>query len=439
MAPSGSDSADGSMATPVHTLKKAIALAKANAKDVYVCNGTYTENVVIDADDVALFGGYDCDNGWSRSHERAVVAPAQGVPLRIDNVNGAFVDHLELVAPPGVAPGESSIAGAIVDSTDIVLNRSAFIAANGANGKAGAAAAAVTTPAMAGAQGTSIGGPYCSIEPFQGECTSMAMGGQNAALTSCAGGAKYRGGYGGTGANYFKKALAKPGVHGYPLGGSGGALGSVGGDGSAGSVGAPGEPGGAFGSIVNGAYISDNDGTDGGPGTSGLPGGGGAGGLSDCTNDICMFFYLGGGGGQGGYPGCGGDGGLAGEGGGASIALIVEHSLVSASETRFETASGGNGGNGSAGAAGQPGGSGGKGGSGHGSYQSGKNGGKGGNGGNGGAGGPGGGGPSIAVLTVASAPTLTAVTFQVGTPGTGGKSGVITGSTGKSGTVVEAQ
>ena len=74
VAPSGSDAAQGTRESPVKTLNKATALAAASGKDVYACNGSYAEALVVSSA-VRLYGGYDCKNGWARNKELAVIAP----------------------------------------------------------------------------------------------------------------------------------------------------------------------------------------------------------------------------------------------------------------------------------------------------------------------------------------------------------------------------
>src|SRR5690606_23863650 len=78
----GSDEAAGSRTEPVRTLQHAIELASEQRKDVFVCDGAYTENVVIEQP-VSLYGGYDCNSDWRRIRDRAIVEPESGVPLSI--------------------------------------------------------------------------------------------------------------------------------------------------------------------------------------------------------------------------------------------------------------------------------------------------------------------------------------------------------------------
>lgn len=421
VSPAGSDGAEGSMAAPVASIGKAVALAQAAQKDVYVCNGTYAENVVIETTGVALFGGYDCTKGWTRSSERARIAPGSGIPLRIKSANDTAIDRLELSAPAGVDPGESSIAATVETSTGVVLNRAELIAADAAPGKPGTPATANTTPAISGAAGANVAVSQClTANPPAGACKQAAAGGVQSALVQCDSPLKHRGGDGGKGGNVYLKAATQKGANGLTFGAKGGQPGFAGSPGQPGQAGTAGEPGGKFGSVVDGVYVPSNAGTDATAGKMGEAAGGGSGGETWWVPDVGAWYVVGAGGGQGGYPGCGGDGGKAGGGGGASIALIATGSDITIRWSKLKTGAGGDGGAPSDGAAGQPGGKGGAGGScSTGSGCEGKPGGDGGSGGKGGPGGPGGGGPSIGILTTGATPTTDAVTFDLGAPGNG--------------------
>lgn len=424
VAPSGSDSAAGSMSAPVATLSKAVELAQAAQKDVYVCNGTYAENVVVDTTGVALYGGYDCTKSWSRGSERAVVAPGSGIPLLIKSADNTTIDRIELSASEGVDPGESSVAASVEASTGVVFNRAELIAKDGAAGQSGdVVPSAATAPAPSGLNGTSLS--VTSVcprnNPPVGPCTTVAAGGMTYVSTKCPGDPlEYIGGSGGLGGNVHLNKAPTKGGSGTPKGAPGGQLGGAGSPGKPGAAGEPGEPGGKIGSIVDGVYVASNAGTNATAGKTGEPGGGGSGGVGGCVPDVCGSYIVGTGGGQGGYPGCGGAGGKAGGGGGASIALITTDSSVTITWSKLRTGTGGAGGAPSDGVQGQVRGKGGNAGLCFGSgCAQGKPGGDGGNGGKGGPGGPGGGGPAIGILTLGTAPSMTNVTFDVGAPGKG--------------------
>ena len=69
---SGVDTAAGTMSAPVATIAKGVQLAQQVHKDSYVCDGTYTEAVVIanTAVNRPVHGGYDCANGWGARRRR---------------------------------------------------------------------------------------------------------------------------------------------------------------------------------------------------------------------------------------------------------------------------------------------------------------------------------------------------------------------------------
>jgi hypothetical protein len=444
VSPSGSDSSAGSMGQPVRSIAKAIELAASSGKDVYACNATYAETLIV-TDDVRVFGGYDCTDGWKRTKERVVVAPGAGTPLVIDTVSSALFDRFDFRAPDGSEPGESSIAAIVRASTDVRLNRVTLEAGSGASGESGDAGKAITTPAKKGANGTSI--TLTALCPYAGTptgpCLSAAPGGKDTTLAYCGPGDTLgsRGGYGGYGGNAKTKVAPQNGGSGYFWAAKGGVFPFAGNPGQPGKAGGGGTPGGAFGSIVNGLYSASNAGTDGQPGTQGEAGGGGSGGFSDAdpyNNAVLTEYSLGSGGGQGGYPGCGGEAGKGGGGGGASIALLVIDSSVDLAWSSVRTSSGGAGGQPGAGATGQPGGAPGNGGTN--SQMTGGKGKPGGGGGNGGAGGPGGaggGGPSIGILVVGNEPTTEATSFDIGAPGAGasGMNGA-DGASGQTGDVI---
>jgi hypothetical protein len=418
---SGSDSAPGTLASPLATLAKAIAAASSAGKDVYVCSGTYPEALQVSGKPVNLFGGYDCAQGWSRTAERAVVAPASGAALTIVSVAQPMrVDRLELRSADAYERGDSSIAAIVLGSPKVRFTHAGFVAGSGADGKAGATVLADPVGAAHGAGGVSLTPVDCVwANPF-GMCSEVADGGYTA-HPGCS-----VGGRGGSGGNMRLGVASQPGEAGSPFGAPGGALGF---DGVVGAHGQPGAPGAAASAgigAVSLGYAATNSGGEGKPGSAGQAGGGGSGGTSSCFSGDCFVsgqhYWVGGGGGQGGAGGCGGLGGKGGGGGGASIALLLISSPVALEHCSFSTASGGRGGAPSPGAPGSTGGKRGPGGSGTHVNGVGRSGGDGGNGGPGGPGGPGGGGPSIGVLVRGQAPSVQSAIYHVGIGGKGGLS-----------------
>jgi hypothetical protein len=443
VSPDGSDGADGSLAQPLRHIDEAIELAAGSERDVYVCNGTYTETVTITTP-IAIYGGYDCANGGRRTKDRAIVRPDRGLALSVQSVTGTVhVERLAFRSADAVSPGESSQAGRIVASSNVVLSRVEFSAGKGAEGAPGAPGAdASQTRPFAGAPGANAPMTACRADAMTAACQVTPSGGFDPQLTqSCQRDGRLltqRGGNGGNGANAWL-ALGRPqffdtqsvtfggqvGGHGSHFSGSTYAshhpsLASQ--PGSVGEAGADATHG--FGSVVSGLYVPNNWGWNAKDGGPGYPGNGGSGGSSTTIGGELSStqFYVGAGGGQGGVGGCGGKGAKGGGAGGGSIALVLENSVVAIELSQFITAAGGAGALGHVGGKGQPGGLAGAPGNSPTAATRPTAGGNGGNGGQGGDSGAGGGGPSIGVVYVGSAPAITETTYVIGEGGRGGLS-----------------
>lgn len=431
VAPTGSDAASGAFGDPVKTINKAVELASAVAKDVYVCNGTYAENVRL-ATATSIYGGYDCANGWKRVADRARIAPSTGVPLTIASVTGAsslggstVIDRIALKAADATDPASSSIASIVSSSTDVAIKNGLIEAGNGADGVA-PSPPPIDAPAQAGADGDSLRRTTCIVGSTSNypDCNTIAYGQYTHATVPACQGHGGAGGNGGTWNTAGTGKASRPGQSGLPTGLGGSStldVGTDGGPGSAGTAGAPSTS--TFGDITASGYSATNAGAD---GTAGGSAGGGAGGhggtgVNNSPHDTgTQTFTAGGGGGEGGYGGCGGAGGKGATGGGASIGVLTVNSTVTVSKSTITTKSGGRGGNAGAGGPGQPGGAGGKAGTGTDPVSDGYAGGAGGAGGKGGAGGAGGGGPSVGILSKGTAPIFSNVTFYTGAGGLGG-------------------
>lgn len=420
VAATGVDSATGTLGAPVRTLGKAVALATASKKDVYVCNGTYAEAVVVDGAALGIYGGYDCTNAWSRGNDRASVAPVTGIPLTVRNVSTLAIDRIALHAPDALDASASSVAMFVSTSHDVRVTHATITAGRGGDGATPPAPTALGGTAMDGAPGRSLAAATCSRNDSNppSACLAHGAGGFSLALPPAC---EQPGGVGGDGGNIRLGIANGAGSAGMPSGVGGATHGSNGQNGARGIDGAAASTG--IGTIASGGYVASNGGTD---GTDGAPGGGGAGGvggLSRYPDDVSPFYNAGGGGGQGGNGGCAGLGAKAGGAGGASIGVLLFSSDVSLHNVSVRTSAGGAGGRSVAGARGQFGGIGGAAGLGTryganpGNGEAGGNGGTGGDGGNGGAGG---GGPSVGVFSNDRQPVLAAVTFNTGSGGKGG-------------------
>jgi hypothetical protein len=408
----GHDSAIGSKADPLKTIGEGIAKAAQVGKSrVYVCNGTYAEQVSLDVqhDGIGLYGGFDCASGWAWNGDAGqaqVVGPAALYALRVNATTKAIAIEDMTFTVPDATGYDSTGAG------------NSSIAAFLSNEPAGVNFQRVTLRAGAGVAGSDGGAPATNwfspnVAALQG---NGADGGAGGAARDCrcktvgdtsggAGGAQGDpAGDGGTG-TASPLPLLQP-----PRNGAGGAgyvdmtgvcmPGRAGADGtSQGDAGV----GAAVGTL-------SASGWEPGSATSGLfayPGQGGGGGGGGQTA----------GGAGGGCGGCGGAGGTAGHGGGASVALLLYNAVVALGDSRLITSAGGAGGSGGAGENGAGGGAGG--------YVGACGGGAGGSGAGGQGGGGGAGGASIGILSnaVSHAAFDGQTTFMLGTPGTGGPPG----------------
>jgi hypothetical protein len=443
VSPTGNDDASGTIEQPVATISRALALAAQKHMDVYVCNGTYRDNVVIESG-VNIYGGYDCARNWVRVKDRAVIQPLQGFPLLINSAPSAvLIDRIAFRARNEKLEGRSSQAGAILSSSEVRLSHVEFIAGNGANGRAGTPGdPALSEPPDAGSDGGNATLADCDTNSRQSICAWTSPGGSGRFVSCQFDGLSYdvMGGPGGDGVNPWiaqsqPVCLAvpktEPALDPAVNPGGAGMYRLTGGDWSFlpsgaqeiehGMSGAGAAKG--IGTLDGVLYVASNAGSPGTSGRPGLPGKGGDGGPGHVIfGDPCSYrFAPGSGGGQGGPGGCGGQGGKGGFGGGASLALVIVNSQVVLDWPRLVTGSGGRGGEGAPGGAGQPGGPPGNAGSTSLAIAAGKPGAPGTAGGTGGSGGPGGGGPSIGILYMGTAPTVNNADFSLGVPGNGGE------------------
>ncbi len=407
----GDDGNAGTKLEPVKTIGAALKLTSAQQARVYVCEGTYAEDVVVDAshDGVSIYGGWRCAD-WSYSGTKPIVG-AGTMALKLDGLTKAVtIEDMDWKSADATADGGSSIAAFVNGCANVTLVRDTLEAGKG----------------KAGAAGTLTNFNYPDQATLNGKDASGMTGGPANAV-KCPAGDTTTGGKGGDNGSTGDPGLPSLGA------GQGGTLAACGSGGS-GSDGAPASKG-PDGSAPSGLGSLSSQGwasMAGGAAKAGGPGQGGGGGLG----------FGGGGGGGGGAGGCGGAGGPGGGGGGASVALVVLSSTVTVTASALQAATAGAGGTG---AAGQPGettfgfhGNG---------TGAGCQGGNGGTGGNGGAGGGGAGGISVGVLWKGTAaPTLdsstnTNIVFaqQGGAKGTGGAPGTNDGIDGVAQAVLEVK
>ena len=408
-APNG---ADGTIAKPFPSIVTALGKVTGEKKRIYVCEGTYEEQVAIGTVPSTLIGGLACDFRTAGAKPR--IKPTSGVALGIAKVGGASViDIIVEAASDPNASGSSAVGVFITESTDILLRGVEIIAGAGQPGVDG-------TDASLTANHPNVQAPF-GVAGGSGGAAGIAN-----ACTACVDGTKS---IAGNGAGYSPQSFAASGDSTPKVkspkvnGGTSGVSCTAGTEGSHGDAGDK-----ATGGTVPGTLAAKSwndraktavDGKNGGPGQ----GGGGGGALSTGS----------GGGGSGACGGCGGKGGGAGTDGGSSIGVLVFQSTkVVFEKSTITTAAGGKGGNGGDGQKGQEAPADGALGGGSGACK----GGAGGHGAGGGGGGGGVGGYSVPIAYLGEAPTTQETTLTPGTagdPGTGGLGGPPGGTGGNTG------
>lgn len=374
------DPAAGTRDKPLKSLGAALTKIDQAKRRIYVCEGTYPEDITLNAShsSVSIFGGVDCT--WNAAPAVKPVVGASANPFRVDGTAGLAIADLTIQAAN--ATSGSSIA-LLINGGDTTLRRVRLSAGKGADGDN-----AVVTPFANFPSQTDLNG---------NSAPDGTTGGAEKPYT-CPGNLMTKGGTGGN--------IGNPGAVGTPGPANGGLVSNC-----SGTV--DGQPGAnspkAAGAVKSGELRGDGwlaeAGKNGEPGEPGQGGGGGYGNM--------------GAGGGGGAGGCGGAGGPAGKGGGASIALASYLAKVIVDTSILEAKDAGNGGKGSIGQDGQT--IFGFRGTGSGNAC---NGGSGGPGGKGGAGGGGAGGSSLGLAYKGTKPTIdstTAASVSVGKKGMGGQ------------------
>lgn len=343
-ASTGNDSTgNGSAASPYASITKALGNLGGKAR-IYVCNGTYNEQVSITGA-VGLFGGLTCAGTWSYAvgTHAQVNGPANEPALLISAASAAVdIEDMAFTAPNASSQdssgnGQSSIAALVNASSSVTFHRCGLTAGSGASGAAGSSSSNYTgatasdgsanNGATGGSGGVAVCGTGTSTGGNGGDGVSGSAGGGGNGTAS--GSLVTQAGFDGTGEPAGAASCGSPSAN-------------PGANGTAGSGGAPAL---AYGSLAATGWTP----TGGGSGNAGNPGQGGGGGGGKTTPAT--------GGTGGGAGGCGGAGGTGGHGGGASLALAsVSSSVTLDSACTLATATGGAGGEGGDGQTGQAGG-----------------------------------------------------------------------------------
>lgn len=397
VSPTGSDTNAGTKEAPVQTITHALSLT-ATLKRIYVCEGTYAEDVVYSAaaDGVSIYGGFGCAD-WGYTGNKPTIGKGNIALTIAGTTKPIAIEDLVVKSADGIAGTPSSIAALVANASGMVT----FARVNLTAGKG-----ATATDAAAGAN---YNASLTSSDPsIKGHDATGASGGTLQLCASlCTDTITSTGGSGGQGTTSPGQGSNGTPSLGAGVGGTPNGTCSGGNGASSTTVGPDAASPAALGALTETGWAA-SAGASGKNGTPGQGGGGGAG--QSQTND--------GGGGGGACGGCGGGGGGGGVGGGASIALATVASSVTVTASELHAGDAGNAGKGAIGQAGQTGGAHGNG-SGFGC--------SGGNGGTGSAGGTGAGGVggiSVGVLYKGSQPTVDAASTGAITVGKAGSKGV---------------
>lgn len=375
----------GTRAAPFKSISDAVAGNSAGRPRIYVCEGSYSENVV--ESNLDIYGGFTCAGGkWAYDGNKAGTTKVTGAndgamkfaALHLTATKSVQIADIEFAEDNAPANGGGSSIGAWVEGAGSVTFTNVTLSA-GAGADAAPAGAAEDNSSDKDPTGSSTNTAAAATGKL---CTCKAFGKTSA---------------GGGGAAGDPAGVGTPGS-GNPATVPSGIFNGAGGQGFdsvAGHNCANGNPGAngasrdagvgavAIGVLTVAGWVPGA----GSPGLAGGPGQGGGGGGGDNTG--------GNGGGGGGCGGCGGGGGTGGNGGGASFGLLVVDTGIKTTGGVFHSSAAGKGAAGGiGGVATMPGTKG----------TGGCNAGNGGNGAGGGGGGGGAGGASAAIAWRGSAP-----------------------------------
>ena len=375
MSPNGSDDNAGGKASPLRTIGAALSKAMFPGMRVFVCEGTYSENVRVTSE-VLIYGGLSCAN-WSYNGKHPLILGGASAPaLTVAKAKDVILEDIDVEGANATTSGGSSIAGFISEST-VTLRRAALTARSGRSGVRGGDGGGARNPAPDGNPGgrESDPGSGRGAEQPNPQCPAS------------------KGGAGGAG-SIGNAPGGQPAITpSNPANGAGGANGSNGT-----GVGGANAPGGGLGlgatrpGVLTVSGWQPESGRNGGDGGFGQGGGGQGGSTYQAGGDSFVSY-----GGSGAAGGCGGKGGSGGTAGGSSIALAIFNSKVSIEASLLSAANAGQGGDGGKGQIGQAGGKG---------NSAGYYGGDGGAGGSGGGGGGGAGGISVGILWGGTTPPI---------------------------------
>ena len=408
VAKSGSAENAGTREAPLASIGDAIVKAKAAKKRVFVCEGTYEENLELE-NGVSIVGGLDCSTAsWKLTEKRSVLKSPVSPAIHAVNVTSPTrIDQFDVEAPDATEASGSSIGVLAVDSNALTFAKGSIKAGVGMKGENGVEGELLTLRPQRNAETGQKGwqtptpdhpyhqngglGAVGQCLHFDGRLFSTQMGDNGGSS-----GLFYRSG---TGVPFAQIDAPRPPSGGMP------ASDAVNGANGATGVWTAAESG-----------FTPGDGSAGVSGTGGRAGGGGAGSAPTPTGGLGRWWGDSGPG--GGLGGCPGLAGTPGKGGGASLGVLAIRSPVRLDGITIASSAGGAGGSGTFGSAPTPGTGGGDDNPNPFTLNRTKSS-PGGLGGTSGISGNGAGGPSIAIAHQGGAPILTQSNTKVGAGGAG--------------------
>ena len=360
VAPNGQPHTDGNHARPAASIQDGIDLAKRVGKRVYVCAGTFHEQITL-ADSISIIGGLDCTNNeWNIGKPGArtrIEAPKSPAVTATNITSPTRLEGLDVVAPDATTPSGSSIALIADHAGTLTIAKSKLTAGNAMAGvdggdgiqlKASPWDSQPATTAAACAPNTT-----CTHIGFYYYKSAGAHGGTNTCIGAPSHAAE-PGGDGGSG-GLWQPVNDVSAYHFHPYQADANkADPGVTRTAAPGADGTPGTNANEIGTISRDGYVPAS-GTAGADGAPGFGGSGGAGRTPEPDYDPntapVSGVWRGFGGAGGGPGGCPGLGGTPGKGGGASIAALLLESPVAFEAAEIVSRSGGSGGLGAFGSA----------------------------------------------------------------------------------------
>lgn len=114
-------------------------VATASRRRVYACAETYAEPTLVLADGISVFGNLACKTPeWGTAPEHAVLQATVGPAARATGITAETrIEGIDLIAPAGITPGESSIGLVAENASGLHFVRARIAANAGANGVQG--------------------------------------------------------------------------------------------------------------------------------------------------------------------------------------------------------------------------------------------------------------------------------------------------------------